>query len=69
MKRLSPLPAEVAALPVDTNLTRLAAQGFYFCHCCKRVTNRVGTPEDLFPCRCQFCGSQNVKWNKPALPE
>lgn len=68
MRRLSPLPPEVAELPVDTNFVHLVEQGFYFCTPCKRVTNLVAAEGDLFKCRCQFCAGKNVKWNPPALP-
>lgn len=64
MKRLSELPAH-ELVPRERSLVDAVATGFHWCRVCRRVTDLEGNE---FP-GCKHCGSHNVKWNPPELPE
>jgi len=47
----------------ERDLRLLVRRGYWFCKACLEVTKR--NEEEC----CVLCGSSNVEWEKPALPE
>lgn len=64
MRRLSALP-EHELVPLERSLVDAVATGFHWCRACRKVTDLVGDPIGA----CRLCGSHNVKWNPPVMPD